>query len=84
MMRRKYGSRRRALHNCCMFCYQGVYIANQLEVGAMTAQTMKQRNWNDFVETLITFNGGGHWQHLQVRSCMYRVHSSAALVSGSP
>mmetsp|Transcript_9550 Transcript_9550/g.24227 ORF Transcript_9550/g.24227 Transcript_9550/m.24227 type:complete len:902 (+) Transcript_9550:171-2876(+) len=76
----------------------GVYIANQLEVGAMTAQTMKQRNWNDFVETLITFNGGGHWQHLQAPStyrnpkcnlckgnekCSLHLHGASSWVGGS-
>lgn len=44
----------------------GVFITNQLEVGAMSVETMRMRGWKNFVETQITFNGGGHWQHLQV------------------
>jgi hypothetical protein len=46
---------------------QGVFIANQLNISAVTAQTVKQHNWADYVETLITFNGGGRWQHVKVR-----------------
>mmetsp|Transcript_30445 Transcript_30445/g.86055 ORF Transcript_30445/g.86055 Transcript_30445/m.86055 type:complete len:916 (+) Transcript_30445:131-2878(+) len=76
----------------------GVFITNQLEVGAMTEMTMKERNWNEFVETMITFNGGGHWQHLQApktfrnekcnlcgpnENCRLHLHGASSWVGGA-
>ena len=37
----------------------GVFITNQLEIGAMSVETMRERGWKDYVETKV---GAGSWR----------------------
>uniref|UniRef100_A0A061QZD8 Oligoxyloglucan reducing end-specific cellobiohydrolase n=1 Tax=Tetraselmis sp. GSL018 TaxID=582737 RepID=A0A061QZD8_9CHLO len=76
----------------------GIFITNQLEKGALTEKTAQEHNWQDFVESQITFNGGGHWQHLQApdkfrrdecnlctdtTNCHLHLHGASSWIGGS-